>query len=85
MNNLGKINIFEKTKIRRLTNEQQPAYEKAKISYICKKKFKQIYTNDKEYQRVRDNCHYTSKYRDVGHRIYSLKYSIPPIHVNFHK
>ena len=38
MNNLGKINIFEKTKIRRLTNEQQPAYEKAKNVLHLQKK-----------------------------------------------
>ena len=81
-----KITIFEKKKLRRLTNKHQQAYEKAKICYICTKKLKQIYLNGKEHQRNRDNCHYTGKYRDLGNTICSLKYSrLSHIHVTFRK
>lgn len=46
-----------------LTNEQQESYEKAKISYICKKVLRWIPqdANDKKYCTARDQCHYASK------------------------
>ena len=41
-----------------LTNEQQESYESAKICYVCKEKFKDIYASDNKYCIVRDHCHY---------------------------
>ena len=40
------------------------------------KKFKQKNTNDKNCFKVKDQCHYTSKYRGATHSICNLKYSI---------
>ena len=60
-----------------LTSEQHESHEKTKICYICKKKFEHKYTNDKNYQKVRDHCHYTGKYRGAAHCICLLKYSMP--------
>ena len=38
--------------------------------YICKKEFS---VNDKKYQKVRDHCHYTGKYRGgAAHDICNL-------------
>ena len=48
-----------------LINEQQNSYQNSKICYICKEKFKNKYVKDKKYRKVRDQCHYTGKYRDV--------------------
>ena len=29
------------------------------------------------YQKIRDNCHYTGKYRDAAHSICNLKFNVP--------
>ena len=40
---------------------------------------------DKNYQKVRDHCHYTGKYRGAAHSICSLKFKVPnEIPVVFH-
>ena len=54
-----KIINFKKKKMNLLTKEQQESYENAKICYICKEKFGNIYLKDKKYRKVRDHCHYT--------------------------
>ena len=43
--------------------------------YICGilKKF----AEDKHYQKVRDRCHYTGKYRGAVHSICNLKFIVP--------
>ena len=48
-----KIIDFEKTKMIPLTKEQHGSYEKTKICYICKNKFKHKYTNDKNYLKLK--------------------------------
>ena len=41
--------------------------------------------NNKKYQKVRDHCHYTGKYRGAAHDICNLRYKIPKeIPVVFH-
>ena len=50
-------------KMKLLTNEQQESYENAKISCICKKKFKNKYVKHKKYCKLRDHCYYTGEYR----------------------
>ena len=67
---------FEKRKMIPLTNELKESYEKAEICYICKKLFEHKYTNDKNYCKVKDHCHYHGKYRVAARSIYNLKYSI---------
>ena len=32
---------------------------------------------NKNYQKVRDHCHYTSKYRGAAHSICNLKFNVP--------
>ena len=58
-----KIINYEKKKMILLTREEKTCYSKQKICYICKKEFN---NNDKK-QQVKNNCHYTSKYRGVAH------------------
>ena len=59
-----------------LTNEDKKIYCKQKVCYICKKGFTTDGDNEK-YQRVRDHCHGTGKYRGAGHDICNLRYKIP--------
>ena len=41
--------------------------------------------NNKKYHKVRDNCHYTRKYRGAAHSICNLRYKTPKeIPVMFH-
>ena len=32
---------------------------------------------DKKYYNIKDDCHYTGKYRGAAHDIYSLRYETP--------
>ena len=57
-----------------LTTKEEIDYIKQKICYICKKEFKK---NDGKNYNVRDNCHYTGKYRGAAHNICNLRYKIP--------
>ena len=41
--------------------------------YICCKKELTKFAKDKNYENVRDHCHYTGKYRDAEHIICNLK------------
>ena len=46
---------------------------------------KEFDTIDKKHHKVRDNCHYTGKYRGVAHNICNLRYKVPKqISVVFH-
>ena len=49
---------FKKKKLKLLGKKQQGSYENGKICYICKEKINDKYAKDKEYCKVRDNCHY---------------------------
>ena len=65
-----------------LTTEEKIHYNEHKICYICKKEFDK---SDKKHYKVRDNCHYTGKYRGAAHNICNLRYKIPKeIPVVFH-
>ena len=49
--------------------------------YICGKKL----AKDKNYQKVRDSCHYLGKYRVAAHNICNLRFNVPKeIPVVFH-
>ena len=56
-----------------LTNEERKLHCKQKVFYVCKKRFS---TDDdtKKYHKVRDNGHYTGKYRGAAHDICNLRY-----------
>ena len=61
------------------TNSQKEnqSNHKQNICYICK--YMQIFviyvsTDDKNYYKVKDHCHYIGKYRRAAHNIYNLRY-----------
>ena len=64
------------------------SYEKQKTCHICKEKF--CYDKNKKseyalYHRVRDDCHFTGKFRGVAHSICNLRYKVPKkIPIVFH-
>ena len=60
-----------------LTDEEIIYYEKQKLCHICKKEFcydKNEKNKFKLYQKVRDHCHYTGKFRGPAHSICNLRY-----------
>ena len=59
-----------------LTYEENKFYKKQKACYICKKGFSTD-DNNKKYHKVRDNCHYTGKYRGAAHDICNLRCKTP--------
>ena len=63
-----------------LTDNKNKYYEKQKEYYICKKEFcgdKNQKMKFKLYKKVRDNCHYTGKFRGTAHSICNLNYKVP--------
>ena len=73
------INYEEKDMIP-LTDNENKFYEEQKECHIYQKEFcydkneKKIF---KLYQKVRDHCHYTGKFRGVAHSICNLNYKVP--------
>ena len=71
------INFKEKETIP--LTDKEIIYEKQKLCHICKKKF---YYNKNEknkfkiYQKVKDHCHYTGKFRGTVHSICNLRYKV---------
>ena len=56
------------------------SFKRQKVCHICKKEF--CYDENKKsefrlYQKVRDYCHYTGKFRGAAHDICNLKYKVP--------
>ena len=60
-----------------LTNRKNQKSKKTKFCCIFKKRFEHKYTNDKNYCKVRNHCHYTGKHKGAAHSICNLIYSIP--------
>ena len=64
-----------------LTNKEIKSYEKQKVCHICKKEF----CDDKNKKKVRDQCHYTGKFREAAHTVCNLRYKVPKeISIVFH-
>ena len=59
-----------------LTNKENKSHHKQKICYICKKEFSTD-NEDKKYNKVRDHCHSTGKYRGAPHNVCNLRYKKP--------
>ena len=55
-----------------LTNEEIKLPRKQNVCYICKKRFSTDNDN-KKYNKVRDHCHYTGKYKGAAHDICNSK------------
>ena len=77
-----KIINYEKKDMIPLTKKEEENYNNQKVCYICKKEFDK---SDKKHYKVRDQCHYTGKYRGAAHNICNLRYKIPKeIPIVFH-
>ena len=50
------------------------------MSYLWKRILREL-SQSIDYQKLRDHCHYTGKYRGAAHSISNLKVSVP---VDFH-
>ena len=76
------INYIKKEMIP-LTDRENESYERQKVCYIYKKEFS--IDDNKKYQKVKDHCHYTGKYRWHAHSICNLRYkTLKEISVVFH-
>ena len=62
----------EKKEMIPLTIEKKKSFYNQKVCHICKKEFNTL-DNDK----VKDNCHFTGRYRGVAHNICNLIYKLP--------
>ena len=68
-----------KKKMIPITDEENKPYKKQKVCYRYKKEFSTDNDN-KKYHKVRDDCHYTSKYRGT---VYSICNPRQNIKINF--
>ena len=59
-----------------LTKEELKSHHDAKVCYIRGKRILKKLSKSINYQKVRDHCHYTGKYRDAGHSICNLKFNV---------
>ena len=60
-----------------LTKEKIKSHQDAKVCYFCRKRMLQKLAESKNYQKIRDHCHYIGKYRDTAHSICDLKINVP--------
>ena len=65
---------MKREKLLPLAKEELKSHQDAKVCYICEKRFLQKITNDKNYQKARDHCHFTGKYRGAAHSICNLRF-----------
>ena len=81
-----KIIDFKKKDMIPLTKEEKDNYNKDNICHICKKEFNNDTTESSSLEcKVRDQCHFTGKYRGAAHNTCNLRYKIPKyIPVIFH-
>ena len=49
-----------------LPKKELKSYQDAKLYYICGKIFLKKFSNDKNYWKVRDHCHFTGKCRGAA-------------------
>ena len=71
---------FEKKEMIELAPEEVYKHYIEKYCFICKKPFSKDNNNEykeKNYDKVRDHCYYTGKYRGAAHRICNLMYNTP--------
>ena len=76
---------FERKKMLPLTKEELKSHQHAKVYYICQKRIKKKLSRSTTYQKVREYCHHTGKYRGAVNSICNLKFNVPnEIPVVFH-
>ena len=77
---ITKIINYEEKEMIPLTDNENKSYEEQEKCHICQKEFcydKNEKKKFKIYQKVRDHCHYTGKFRGVAHSICNLNYKVP--------
>ena len=62
------INYEKKKEMIPLTKKEEKNHNKQKVCHICRKGFSTD-DSDKKYQKVKDHCHYTGKYRGAAYDI----------------
>ena len=68
-----------------LTKEELKSHRDAKVCYICGESILKKLSKSIKYQKVRDHCHYTGKYRGTAHNLCNLNFNVPnEIPVVFH-
>ena len=75
-----KIINYEQKEMIPLTDNENKYYEEQEKCHICQKEFcydKNEKKKFKIYQKVRDHCHYTGKFRGAAHSICNLNYKVP--------
>ena len=75
-----KIINYEEKEMIPLTDSENKFYEEQEVCHICQKEFcydKNEKKKFKIYQKVRDHCHYTGKFRGAAHSICNLNYKVP--------
>ena len=63
-----------------LTDSENNFYKEQEKCHICQKEFcydKNEKKKFKLYQKVRDHCHYTGKFKGAAHSISNLSYKVP--------
>ena len=63
-----------------LTDSENKFYKEQEKCHICQKEFcydKNEKNKFKLYQKGRDHCHYTAKFRGAAHSICNLRYKVP--------
>ena len=71
---------YEEKEIIQLTDEENKSYECKKYATYAKKEF--CFDENKKnefklYQKVKDHCHYTWKFRGAPHSLCNLRYKVP--------
>ena len=77
---ITKIINYEEKEMIPLTDNENKSYEEQEECHICQKEFcydKNEKKKFKIYQKVRDHCHYTGKFRGAAHSICNLRYKVP--------
>ena len=63
-----------------LTDNENKYYEEQEKYHMCQKEFcydKNEKNKCKLYNKMRDHCHYTEKFRGAAHSICNLSYKVP--------
>ena len=71
---------YKEKEMTSLTNDEITIYDSQKVCHICKGYFCTDANNEKElklYQKARDHCHYTRKFRGAAHSTCNLRYQVP--------
>ena len=67
-----------------LLTEESKSYQEANVCSICGKRILKL-CKSANYRKVRDYCHYSSKYRGAAHSICNLKFNVPnKVPLDFH-